>query len=305
MDSNRVEVGERFAYREYPQRRGSPFMSVEIVEKARTGKWKVRFMDGPNAGLVDFIKSTNIIVPWAEAEGFLEDEKRMHELIEASSAEWKGPDDPVTQAVDTVLRATGEELFFHDGERGAGHLEISVEAARRVLMRTGLEWEPVELDPLGFIDRTGKLHLPFRTSLKLAQAFAAAEPDSVNISVMSEEFRWEEDCRREYRGTTVDLVNKWRAGWALAKKWTKAAAKDHEVQLSLDELRRRVESTFAAMWQKVGGIERQRTTEIQRLRSLLERAAQELKSLGASEKADDLLSEMIGPKRRAAAAGKE
>jgi hypothetical protein len=67
------------------------------------------------------------------------------------------------------------------------------------------------------VDRHGKLHLPFQGALKLAQAFAASEPDTVLFYLSAEEKRWEEECRKKGEPiSTVDLVQKWRAAWMLA-----------------------------------------------------------------------------------------
>ena len=71
MDQSLIEIDHEYGYREYPQKRGSPFERIKVLEKARSGRWKVHFLDGPNAGLVDYAKSVNIVVPWMESSAFL------------------------------------------------------------------------------------------------------------------------------------------------------------------------------------------------------------------------------------------
>jgi hypothetical protein len=103
---------------------------------------------------------------------------------------------------------------------------LPLDVAKRILMRSDLDWDPSALDSLAFVDRHGKLHLPFQVALKLAQAFAASEPDTVLFYLNAEEKRWEEECRKKEEPiSTVDLVQKWRAAWTLARQWAKSAVR--------------------------------------------------------------------------------
>ena len=178
------------------------------------------------------------------------------------------------------------------GGHGFGHAEMPLEAARRVLMRTALDWEPLSLDPLAFVDRFGKLHIPFQAALKLAQAFAAAEPDTVRLSVNAEVLHWELKCRDGEEYTTVELVQKWKAGWTLANKWAKAANKDGRPQLSFDDIRNRIDRSMNVLWVRLGEVERERKAEALHLRLLLEQALHELRSSGNGPKAVELESKL-------------
>jgi len=65
MSPVKISVDEEFAYRQYPQRRGSELYRVRVLDKAKaSGKWKVEFLNGPNEGLVDYARSVNLICLW-------------------------------------------------------------------------------------------------------------------------------------------------------------------------------------------------------------------------------------------------
>ncbi len=95
-----IEVGHFYGYRRCPLRRGEPLAKIEILEKKKPGKWRVRFVEEGQKDVV-----TSSLVPWAEAEAFLEDERRMLKLLDACKEQWSGnPDDPIMDAVNLVLR---------------------------------------------------------------------------------------------------------------------------------------------------------------------------------------------------------
>ena len=78
MDHTEINVGERYGYRQNT-RRSTPLVRVEILSKARPGKWKVRFVDDP--ALTDVVKSNQLIVSWKDAQAFMQDEERRRHLI--------------------------------------------------------------------------------------------------------------------------------------------------------------------------------------------------------------------------------
>ncbi len=60
MDQADIVLGAGYAIRE-PVREGVEFQYVRIVAKVRSGRWKAEWID-PNPGLVDYVKSANVIV---------------------------------------------------------------------------------------------------------------------------------------------------------------------------------------------------------------------------------------------------
>jgi hypothetical protein len=80
MLRSEVEIGGEYAVRE-PTRPGVPFQRVRVLERVRAGKWRVEWLE-PNPGLVDFVKSTNLIVEWRSRKRFLDNEQRHLTLAE-------------------------------------------------------------------------------------------------------------------------------------------------------------------------------------------------------------------------------
>jgi hypothetical protein len=132
--------------------------------------WKVEWVD-PNPGLREYVKSANIIVPWSDRRPFLRDEPSWDRLVDASDRSWPGAEHPLCDAVDTVLASTGEAVSL--GTRGI--LSAAADVLERVAVRSKTE---VLMELPGFRDRRGTAHLPFDKAVSLAQAFAAAEPQS-------------------------------------------------------------------------------------------------------------------------------
>jgi hypothetical protein len=136
---------------------------------------------------------------------------------------------------------------------------------QRICDRAGVSAVPSDLHPLAFRDRHGHVHLPLDGVVRLAQAFAAVEPQTVNqyIDDQEEEMRlrgnvpgdrWWHDYLREHA-----------PGFALARRWA-------GLEQEADALRQ----------------------EIARLRSLVSRAAYDLKAAGQEHKARRLLRALEG-----------
>ena len=81
-----IEVGAEYALRE-PPKRGVEFQRVRVLEQTRS-QWKVEWVE-PNRGLVDFVKSMNLVAPWRERRAFLREEENWAQLKEACS-DWPG-----------------------------------------------------------------------------------------------------------------------------------------------------------------------------------------------------------------------
>ena len=91
------------------------------------------------------------------------------------------------------------------------------------------------LTPLktNFVDRHGGWWLTYATALHAAQAYAAAEPHSVELYVRAREDRLTaEGWQPGNRGAHEDL-REWSPRWALARSWTQRPlgdAAEKEVQ---------------------------------------------------------------------------
>ncbi|HEV8242923.1 MAG TPA: hypothetical protein VGV60_11180 [Candidatus Polarisedimenticolia bacterium] len=296
MERLSLEPGHQYGWRENHRQRGSPIHRIEIIQKVRPGKWKVRFLEDPHPGLVDYVRSGNIVTTWAEHEAFLADEARLMKVIEATNAIWDGTqDDPRIQAVNAVLESTGEvgDWCFKDMGPTAGQAELSLNGTRRVIAKTDLDPDPFALDPLAYTDRHGVFHLSLSGAIKLAQGFAAAESGLVALHVNAAQKKWTEEARKD--DITLELFRKWRVGWALALEWAKTASEERSRATPLDQIRERVETNLNLLWTRLAEIDNYRAEEIRTLRTLVEQAAVDLRSLGAVEKAEFLLK-AITPK---------
>jgi hypothetical protein len=67
-----IKPGLQYAVRE-KREPGTPFQRVRILEHIRGNKWKAEWIE-PNPGLIDYVESGQLIVPWKQRRPFLEEE---------------------------------------------------------------------------------------------------------------------------------------------------------------------------------------------------------------------------------------
>ncbi len=288
------ETKEYFAYRQFPQRRGTPVYKVEILAKVKPGKRRIRFVEGKDAGQEQVVSAQTILVRWNEAEAYVRDEQCLVKLLEKCESQWShNQDDPVADAVNLVFGATGEnEPFLNPSGSEAGLAHIPIDCAKRILSRAKMPVDPLELDPTVFIDRKGIVRLPFETAVQVAKAFAVAEPETVLISADAKQRKWENELTEPYE---VELLQNWRAGWMLAREWAKGAS--GVANRSLLEMRHDIQNGWDELWKRFAQLEETSTDEIQRLRGLVLEATQMLRSKGAEKEADRLLLRLNQPSK--------
>lgn len=97
-------VGQRFGYREHAKRLGDPVRPVEVLKKGppKSHKVRVRWLDGEYADLEEWVPKGRLVVPWDEADGFLDDERHLMALVESSGL---GGGGPLPRAVRLALDA--------------------------------------------------------------------------------------------------------------------------------------------------------------------------------------------------------
>jgi hypothetical protein len=244
-----IIIGEEYGYREKPFQKG-PMERVRIVDRVRS-QWKVEWIE-PNSGLQDFVRSNHLVIPWKERKAFLDDEASWGALQDRCDSCWPGFEHPLSDAVDTVLESTGEMISI--GKYGA--LSCEPEVLERVIRRASCE---LPIQRPGFIDRFGVAHLPFDSAVRLAQAFAVAEPRTVLLQADTEEQDYDLKANELGNSYLVPIVQQRRAGWALCRQW---AGFDQAIA--------------------------QREQEIQRLRRIIEDIRYELRRAGQ----DDLAAEV-------------
>ena len=103
----RVEVGQRYAYRESPDTWLKPLLPVEVLKLGptpRSGKVRVRWPGGEWEGLDVWVPHRRLVVPWADVDAFLEDERRTVAVLEATG---ETVDAVEHEAIDYVFGAVG------------------------------------------------------------------------------------------------------------------------------------------------------------------------------------------------------
>ncbi|MFI8517730.1 PE-PGRS family protein [Streptomyces sp. NPDC085481] len=82
-----MEMGEHWAYRARPKELGSAVRRVEVVRvggSGRTGWLHVRFLEGDDAGLQEWVNPSSLVARWEDAEAFRADDASELALAEAS-----------------------------------------------------------------------------------------------------------------------------------------------------------------------------------------------------------------------------
>lgn len=144
----------------------------------------------PNPGLVHYVESGQLIVPWKEHKAFLKDEANAERLREHNERQgFIGDRCPIASALLQVFESVGEQVQFSQGS-----LSGPPGAIERLKARAGMD--PKGNSPVGYVDRHGMLHFPFDEALELGRKFCAAEPSTVLVGVESTEREWEQKARR-------------------------------------------------------------------------------------------------------------
>jgi hypothetical protein len=284
MDKSSIKPGEQYGYRVAPRELGSDLHRIEVLDQVRPGRWKVKFLDDPNPGLVDYVRSGHIVVAWADREEVLADERRKIRLLDACRENWKlSRDKPVAQAVQYVLEASGEHAaWVRDVGRHGGHTEMPEEVFHRISSRGKLKGKLKSIDREGFVDRHGTAHLTLQGAVKLAKAYATAEPEGVLRSVTASERRLEAESSQQK--LPQEYVEADRPARAIVREWVEAAY-DPGTEASMEQVRDRLDGVLAQLWGKVGDLDLAQRQEIGRLRELLAEASAELRRHGAADAA--------------------
>jgi hypothetical protein len=222
MDKSNIVPGQQYAVRERAQ---DDLQHVKVIEAVRSGKWRVEWID-PNPGLIDYVRSRDIVVEWSQRRALLRDEesaRRLAETVDRSG--YPGLDHPLDTAVNIVMDSTGEpSLHTH---KGVLHFERS--AIDRVATRAAVE---VPTHPAGYRDRHGQERLPWTCALELAESFARAEPSTVLDPIESEEREMALRVREPAGSHLLPLLTEYRAAWAIVRQWA-----GHDAAVALREKR--------------------------------------------------------------------
>jgi hypothetical protein len=170
----KADIGpsRRYGYR---SRRTEPLQRVKVLEAVRGGRWKVEFLDEPHPGLVDYVRSRELVCRWSDRKTVLRDERWMDALRAEVEREWPG-DGPYDTAVMHALAATGERAGT---QRGV--LSDSPDVIQRL-------WQGVQLPPPtgapSLVDRHGVMHVGWSDVVAMVHEFASNEPEHLHSYAM-------------------------------------------------------------------------------------------------------------------------
>lgn len=240
MQHSQIEVGRKYAMR-VKVSAGEPLLQVQVLEKTgRRAQLKVRRLSDPHAGLEEYVKTRQLIVPWGGRQAFLKDEERAQRFDAARTR----PNQALAGAISTVMAATG---YSDGGADDDGTVHMMAEELREVARLAGLPQELEDLDPLAYVDRDGYMHLPTVVAEKLAHAYASAESEMVLMSIEDDEKEWRargfEDGERFWH----DYLREKTPGFALARYWAGHEQEIVFLRKEIERLRKIVDSAADAL----------------------------------------------------------
>lgn len=174
-----MEIGENWAYRARPKELGAAVRRVEIVRvggSGRSGSLHVRFLEGDDAGLQEWVNPSSLVARWEDAEAFRADDARELALAEASRGVRGSADFEAARFVLGFVRPKSK-LRLRRGAADAGILEMSRldEGARLVGM------DPAELrgDPMVRENREGQCLVGWPVTERIARHVAGQLADDL------------------------------------------------------------------------------------------------------------------------------
>ncbi|MFJ5121621.1 MULTISPECIES: PE-PGRS family protein [unclassified Kitasatospora] len=150
-----MEIGEKWAYRAQPKLLGSAVRQVEIVRVGgprRSSQVHVRFLEGEDAGLQDWVTPASLVSPWDGVAAFQADDNAELALAEASRQVRKTVEFETARMVLGFVRPKSR-LRLRTTVADAGVLEFTSLAA--VAEQFGLDAAALRADPMLYENRTG------------------------------------------------------------------------------------------------------------------------------------------------------
>src|ERR1700744_2860259 len=176
MVREELRCGEKYGFRERPRFEDAPLQCVQLLKHVRGRKWQVRWID-THPGLIDYIDSVQILVPWAERKAYLQEEQDREAMGRHNTDVGFAPDSVMADAVHTVFENIGDDGYFDYRD---GSMSGSAESIERLRVRANLSEAEFSLAaPYSYIERSGRLRLPYECAVKFARAFCAQEPAGV------------------------------------------------------------------------------------------------------------------------------
>jgi hypothetical protein len=144
MLKSEITPGSLYAFRE-KRVPAVPFQKVRVLEHVRGNKWKVEWIE-PNPGLIHYVESGQLIVPWNQQKAFLREEADAEHLHEHNTECGYSSESPLTLAVEQVFESVGDGIQFSKGV-----LAGTKDALSRVRLRAGVK--EAKKSPVEYTDR--------------------------------------------------------------------------------------------------------------------------------------------------------
>lgn len=224
MRKDDLARGRKYALRPKGSTAGDPLVEVTFVGPTHGRQSRIRYEDGELKGLEEWVQTRLLTCAWGERKAFLRDEERAARLAAADDEVW---DRVAEEAISAVMTVSGEYTGF------LRRWDTDAASAERYWARARLDGTPFEADPANYQDREGTWHLSFRTALKAAQAFAAAEPELVDLYLRGWEERLKAEGFEPGGSHNHDLLLEWAPSHALTRAWSqepRGAAAEKEVE---------------------------------------------------------------------------
>lgn len=150
-----MEIGEGWAYRATPRALGGAVRQVEIVRTSgsgRSGRVHVRFLDGDEAGLQEWVSPTCLMAQWGDVESFRADDVVEQALTEVSRGARGTAEFEAARMVIGFVHPKGR-LRLRKAVADAGVLELG--NLDEVATVVGMEIAELRDDPMVHEDRHG------------------------------------------------------------------------------------------------------------------------------------------------------
>ncbi|MEU9127487.1 PE-PGRS family protein [Kitasatospora sp. NPDC048540] len=150
-----MEINENWAYRAQPKLLGGAVRRVEIVRVGgprRSAQVHVRFLEGEEAGLQEWVTQASLVARWADVEVFRADDAAELRLTEASRQVRKSPEFEAARTILGFVRPKSQ-VRLRKGVADAGVLELADLDA--TAQRLGLDPAELRADPMVYENHSG------------------------------------------------------------------------------------------------------------------------------------------------------
>lgn len=174
-----MEMGEEWAYRPSPKAIGTPVHRVKIVRiggPRRYGAVHVRFLDGEDADVQEWVNPSTLLVPWSQVEVFRADDEREASAAEASCTVRGSAELEAARVVFGFVKPKNRVRLWR-GKADAGVLEIKDFDGTATWL--GLDAQELRATPLLFENRNGLCIAPWSVTEIVARRLADKLADVV------------------------------------------------------------------------------------------------------------------------------